>query len=130
MKFKSPTDLPIRIASTSGHVALIGPEWQEIPTSLHHEAILSGCETDQKFKTQESNQGGNTDKSENDLITDALVKMLERDQEDDFTNSGMPNMNIVRGIAGFNASKEDVYGIFGDLKAAAELAAATDNKED
>jgi len=42
MRFRSQSDEVVRIANTSGHVAVVGPEWTNVHKSLEADAYAAG----------------------------------------------------------------------------------------
>lgn len=43
MKFRSPTELPIHLALTSGHTFVIGAEPVDVPNQFLRHAVTEGC---------------------------------------------------------------------------------------
>lgn len=131
MQYRHPTGA--RLALTSGHVTRVGPEWKELDPMFHAAALIARCEVNQGVVPAISDAPPpppsasavvNTD--EESVIRRALILMLERNSEaDDFTNAGLPNLKVVRRVAGTEVDKGQVYRIFEALKA--EAAAATDS---
>lgn len=124
MRFRSPTDAHIRVALTSGHVAIIGEEWQELDPMFHREALAQGAQVD---KTQISNavappiaasDGGAAKVHDTETeIHKAIVTMLERDDDGDFVKgSGNPNLKAVEKLVGFRVERDTVYNIFQKMK--------------
>lgn len=126
MKFRSPTDQPIRVALTTGHVAVVGSEWRELPTHMHREALAAGCESSDAVRqapgkpTKEPAGQGNDEAS---VIRRQLQVMLEREgteeAKDDFTAAGMPNLNVLSGLCGFKVDKVTMGKVWAELKAEA-----------
>lgn len=109
MKFRHPDG--VRLALSSGHVTLVGPDWQPLQEMFHQEALTKGCECDQttiRTRTLEPAVAGPnavTPLDERAKIRKALILMVERNGEGDFTGSGAPNINIVSKECGFRADK-------------------------
>lgn len=123
MQFRSPTSAPISIVLLSGHSAVVGPEWRDLPELFHHDAVRLGCErTDQapipaKTQVEAGDESlGRDDGSHEAAYRQALTTMLDRDEEGDFTADALPNTNVVSGLCGFRARKEDVLRVFREMK--------------
>ena len=93
MKFRH--NIGVRLSLTSGHVTLVGPDWRSLHERFHTEALSKGCECDQgTIRTRTLAQpiaGPNavTPLNEPAAIRAALIRMLERNGEDDFNNDGL-----------------------------------------
>lgn len=118
MKFRSPGATPIRVALTSGHTAMVGPEWQELPSVFHYEAVRCGCHQEGQPEPPAQAAVENAPGAMNQ-VTDydaayrqALTTMLEREEDKDFTSAGLPNTNTVSQLCGFSARKEDVLRVY------------------
>lgn len=133
MKYRSGIELDrtnpgaanIHVKTLAGHCAIVGPEWRELPPSLHAAALNAGCEVDSTRKqateheTKASAQA--VDQSdEKALITKAIKVLLKRNDEDDFTVDGIPKVSAVNKEAGFTATKGDVHEAWESLNAEAE----------
>lgn len=62
-KFKSTDNKIHRLASTSGHVAFIGPDYREIPKELEKQALAKGCvspKMKEHLKTEDEGAKTNT----------------------------------------------------------------------
>lgn len=44
MKLRSPTEMPVYLALTSGHTFVVPTDFVEVPAALHRDAVLAGCE--------------------------------------------------------------------------------------
>ena len=131
MQFRSPTDEPIRIALLSGHTASVGPQWRELPEVFHHAAMTHGCERDDNHVVPEQKPvEAGKDAMHQTVDIDAkyraaLITMISRSQEGDFTAASLPNINTVSSLVGFAATKADVLRVFREMKEEAEKDAAT-----
>lgn len=122
-KFRSKGG-PVRLASTSGAVAIVDKEWRELPEELHLQALGLGCESD---GTSTASRG--PDQEEQDqLIRLALTKMLERKEEGDFNADESPNARVVAKLTGLSVKKDDVMRVYDAMKA--EAGGGTDGAED
>ena len=125
MQFRHPTG--VRVESTSGHVANVGPEWRELPPVLQADALAKGCECDQttfkaeKVELKSSPEAAARPADHDAVIREALELMLARkgdaDFEGDFTADNSPNAKVVGKLAGLNARKEDVMRVFRAMQA-------------
>lgn len=142
MKFRCPNNIPIRVASTTGHIAIVGPEFRELPAALHADALAKGCICDQQIvqavdptADPYSNVAGANaviTGGERALIKQALKSMLidrienphvpSEDQPTDsrFTPDNLPQVDYVSQIAGISANKVDVLDVWQELQAEAK----------
>ena len=133
MKFRSKHG-EIRVALVhGGHTAVIGEDWRELDPMFHAEALALGAEVDkgnfsaEKPKPAEAaNPQANSEVTHDAAYRNALVTMLTRAEEADFTNAGLPDIRQVSKLVGFQARKEDVYRVFREMRAEAEASAAAD----
>lgn len=140
MKFRSPRNTPVRVASTTGHIAIVGPEFKELPQALHEEAMRVGCICDQETvqvvdptKDPYPNapgQGAVQTGGERAIIKAALKSMLldrmespnlrgENDEDPRFTPDGLPRTEYVSKIAAITAEKTDVLSAWDELRSEA-----------
>lgn len=120
MKYRSPTGEDIRVTSTTGHVAIVGADWRELPRIYHQAAIREGCEVDQGVIPNDSKaakvQGaGPQSQPPEAVIERALKTMLERDQAGDFTADDQPNLKVLGKLAGFTVTRDQVTPIYQKL---------------
>lgn len=111
MKFRSPTDEKVYIALTSGHAAVIGPEFRELPPVLHRKALEEGCITDNmdeaiiKARTENAQPG----KTNHEILIDTIEEMSKNPQDGDFVGStGLPNLKKLAKRVGWNVSREEM----------------------
>lgn len=118
MKFKSPTETAIHIALTSGHTCVIPPATDEAPDGVdidpmfHREAIArdaipAGVPSAAKTASTTPNRA--------EVITAALQKMLDGNEESDFKKDGTPDLNQVSRHCGFKVQREEAESIFKKL---------------
>lgn len=135
MQFRSPTDEPIRIALLSGHTANVGREWRSLPEIFHHAAMTHGCERDDSrvvpvLKPVEAGKDAMHQTTDIDAkYRAALITMISRSQEGDFTAASLPNINTVSSLVGFAATKADVLRVFREMKEEAEKAEKAEQEE-
>ena len=125
MKFRHETG--VRLALTTGHVTFVGPEWKELDPRYREEAMKAGCEIDLQtipdLRTDETPppptrtlQNGDTVS----ILRAALIRMIERNADGDFTTQGLPNLNTLRKEAGIEIDRELAIETFNALQAEAE----------
>ena len=112
-----------RLALTSGHVTFVGSDWQELAPRFHDEAVRAGCQFDQQIVAPPPpappgapSPDAVTVLDDEKVLRAALIRMVERSAEDDFTAAGMPNLNTLRKEAGINFDRELAYRVFHALK--------------
>ena len=110
MRLKSPTAVSISFGASngSGHCMVLGPEGAEIPQMFVQPAFAAGAipadvDTDE-FVAAPKDTVGKTDQA---LIQEAIKTMLERNVEDDFTVSGLPNRKALSKLVGMNVTAEE-----------------------
>lgn len=119
IKFRSPTEKPVHVALLSGHAATIGPEWRELPKILHKAAIGEGAITSNM--TQEAIdaavEGASGALDQDVAVKNALVAMLEEtDETDNFTESGIPNIDVLSTRCGFNVERAQMLRVWKALQ--------------
>lgn len=117
MKFKSPTDQPVQINLTNGHTCFIPgndvePDGVEIHPMFHHEAIARGAEP---FGVPGAKLNPGSGPNRTEVITAALQKMLDGNEESDFKKDGTPDLNAVSRSCGFKVAREEVDPIWKTL---------------
>ena len=115
MKFRSRNKDVVRLASTMGHVCLIGQEWVEVPDHMEGDAYSKGCiseemydtikETIDKEEEQETIPAGDGDTLDfspatdegvrNATIKEAIDKIIDEPEPSDFTARGLPNLAVL-----------------------------------
>lgn len=130
MKFRSPTEKPIRVALLTGHVAIVGREWRELDPIYQREALALGAQADATtienpdVVPEAGEEATRRETDGDDAIRKAIIKMLGREEDGDFVAStGLPNVKTVEKLVGFRVTKEQVHGIFREMKNEAEQTA-------
>lgn len=119
MRFRHPHG--VRLALTSGHVTIVGPEWRPLRPEFHREAMAKGCECDQStVRTQPQQPPKASDQAvvplaEADQIRKVLIVMVDRNAEDDFTTAGTPNLTTLAKELGFRPEKETALAVWHQL---------------
>lgn len=129
MKFRSPGAQALHIALTSGHTLVIPPEGVSVPTHFRREAISQGAEplgvdageassepADPALPLQ-GNAAVSTEVRKK-MIADALLTMLNGNDEADFTAAGLPNLGKLKVVAGFNVSRAEADAVWAEVQAA------------
>lgn len=128
--FKSKSGEKIRIASTSGHVVIVGKEFRPLPEYLQKQALAEGCipkslydELREEVKAELSgvisnptNQGQPPQEDRNSAILKALEQIhkeeasgkTETPEGNKLTHQGKPVMAAVSEYAGFKVKTADV----------------------
>ncbi len=132
-KFKHPRG--VRLTLDSGHVTHVGKEWEPLDERFHQAALEKGCHCDQEIIGDRVDPNASTrtvtDTTEKQrtldepaLIRIALMEMIGRNQEGDFTTDNLPNTNVVKKLAGFACSKQSVMEAWNKLNAEADPGAS------
>lgn len=110
LRFKSPTDTPIHICLLSGHSAVIGPEWRELPPLLHRDALIAGCVTDNMDQSSIDArvEAATPDKSRHEILVEAVGAMYADNAPGHITQADLPNLKVLSGLVGWAVSKEDM----------------------
>lgn len=112
MKFKSPNPEPIHIALTSGHTAVIGKTFEELPAIFHREAVARGALI-QGVKGQVV--ASMTPDNRKTLVKNAMQDMLDGNDPADFTQDGKPDTGAVSKRVGFTIDRDERDAIWGEL---------------
>lgn len=116
MLFRHPAG--VRLALTSGHVEIVGPEWQDLHEMFHREALAAGCECDQNtirtttLQAPTASDAAVTPLDEAAGIRAALIRMVERNDDDDFTAAGTPNLKVLAKETGFKVNKTQALAVW------------------
>ena len=123
MKFRAPTETPIRVALLSGHTAVITDEWRELDPIFHRDALAKGAQCDATdianpvVTVQSSDEGAAKVVDAETEIRKVIIQMLGREEDGDFVAStGLPNLKTVEKLVGFRVDKEQVYTVFRAMK--------------
>jgi hypothetical protein len=113
MRFFPPTDAPVSIGLTTGHMAFVTSEGTELDKMFHREAIALGCTPAGIEKPQPADTKQDFDRRQ--VIVDAMNAMLNGNDESDFKKDGTPDLRAVSRRAGFQVSREEVEAIWSEL---------------
>lgn len=110
MKFKSPTETPVYLALLSGHCAVVGPEWRELPIILHKKAFEEGCITDNMDAETIAAKVENAQpqKSNHEILVETIKGMAANPQDGDFTAADLPNLKRLSSLVGWTVSREEM----------------------
>ena len=121
IKFRSGTDKDVQINLDSGYSATVTPEWCEIHPMFHRDAIALGCITDNMtaeaialhHKVGDLNAPMLDRKAK---IRDVLHAMILDGDQDDFTQSGHPDLRKVRSRVGFGVERDEMLAVWNEIK--------------
>lgn len=128
MKFRSrKTGAVQRLASTSGHILLVGDEFVEVPEHMEAEAYANGCISEELYNSIKSDMeadataqsalvGGELSAEQKaEAIKAAITAMLDSAEEGAFTAAGLPNLKVLSKATGFSVSKEDMEAAWAEV---------------
>lgn len=131
MKFRSRSDEQvIRLASTSGHIVLVGKEFVEVPEHMESQAYAEGCVSEALYNSIRADMekdaaaqaalvgGGLTEELKHEAIKAAIVAMLDGKDEGSFTTAGLPNMKALAKQCGFQVTKDEMEAAWAEVSAA------------
>jgi hypothetical protein len=114
----------IRLASTSGHIVLVGDEFTEVPKHMESEAFAKGCVSEELYNSIRAdleadakkasaaislNGGGTPDGADRSPIIIAKInEMMDSTEDGYFTEAGLPNLRVLGSLCGFRVSKEEM----------------------
>ena len=141
MRFRSRSNSEVaRLASTSGHIILVGQEFVEVPQHMEAEAYANGCVSEELYNSIKADMakgalaagdgggvqlpGGVTDGPGPEVIRQTTIRrsiraMLDGKEEGAFTAAGLPNLKVLSGKCGFQVSKDEMEVAWGEISAAA-----------
>jgi len=90
------------LASTSGHVIIVGPEFIEVPVHLEPEAHAQGCLSEEMY---EAVQGEVTVGL---TVEDAIRNMISIPEQNDFTTQGLPDLRRLKNLCNRPVTKEEM----------------------
>jgi len=101
----------VRIASTSGHICIIGDEFTEVPSHMVSDAYAAGAISEDMYLSiradieKEQKAAALIDRP---AVVDAkLQEMLDSDDKGYFTTQGIPNRKILNKLCAFTVSNEE-----------------------
>jgi hypothetical protein len=129
LRMRSPTNDPVRVALTSGHVIVIGPEPREVEPRFVREALAEGAIPEGVDPTLLSPPAQKVEPPASDLDRDEQIRVVlramlaDRDAKpgsDEFTAGGLPSVPAVNKRLGWRAAREDVYRLWQDVDPSAD----------
>ena len=105
MKFRSPTETHVHLASTSGHTFVIGPDLVEVPTRFHRTAVMEGCIPQGMDALPPEND--TPDHKKMDLIVAGVRAMMEAARDEDFNGDGRPDVRKLSQRVGFTVLADE-----------------------
>ena len=113
MKFKAPGEQPVYIAMLSGHSAVIGNEWRDLPLIMHRKALEEGCVSDNMDAATIAAkiESAIPEESRHSILMGIVKNMMANPKEGDFTASDLPNLKRLSGTAGWSVSKEEMMQV-------------------
>ena len=130
MKFRSRSDEQvIRLASTSGHIVLVGKDFVEVPEHMESQAYAEGCVSEALYNSIRADMekdaaaqaaligGGLTADQKREAVKAAIVAMLDGKEEGSFTAAGLPNMKVLAKQCGFQLTKDEMEAAWAEVSA-------------
>jgi len=118
MKFKSPTNADIYVATTGGICAQVGSEWRDLPAGLHKAAIMAGCVSDNMAEDVINPPAPVLTSAQFDreaIITNAVKTLLEADGVEGFTAEGVPDLDALSKLCGFDVDRGEMLNAWNEL---------------
>ena len=123
-----------RIASTSGHIVLVGDEFVEVPEHMEADAFSKGCISEALYKSIRADMeadlkkssamvalvggGSPEDADRSPVIIAKINEMMDSAEDGYFTKAGLPNLKILETLCGFRVSKEEMEAAWASVVAA------------
>jgi hypothetical protein len=126
MKFKSPTNADIYVATTGGICAQVGPEWRDLPAGLHKAAIMAGCVSDNMDPDVINPPAPVLSSAEFDraaVVSNSIKTLLEADGVEGFTAEGVPDLVAVSKLSGFEVDRGEMLKAWNELNKAVDIGA-------
>lgn len=113
MKFRSPTELDLHVALTSGHTLVIGADdaGTEVPNTFQREAIARGAVL----------VDGGTSEVRTQILSrqlelqEVLKQMIAEGDKANFTADGKPNLMKLKTKAGFEVTRAEADAAFASI---------------
>ena len=122
-KFRSRTGTPVRIALTSGHVCIIGSEWQDVREIFHSAAYAAGCVSDDMEVNREAKEvqdSGLLDVVQKDAelksrVRTAIELAIDENNLDAFTKAGNPTAKYIRDELGETVPNHTISAVMASI---------------
>lgn len=115
MKLYAPTETPVSIGLTSGHMHVITFDGTDTPAMFRREAIAQGCLTDPSERDVEQPK---PEFDRKEVIKAQITAMMDGDVEGDFKADGTPNLNALAKRCGFTVQRDEADAIFKEVSEA------------
>ena len=109
MKLYAPTQTPVSIGLTSGHMHVVTFDGTETPAMFRREAIANGCLTSPE---ERDTVAPVAEFVRADVIKAQIEAMMDGDNEGDFKADGTPNLNALSKRCGFTVTRDEADAIF------------------
>ena len=150
MRFRSRSNSEVaRLASTSGHIILVGQEFVEVPQHMEAEAYANGCVSEEIYNSIKADMAKGAEQAAMEMLAgatgggaqqvsgiklpsgdivredrpavvrQAIQAMLDGGEEGAFTAAGLPNLKVLSGKCGFQVSKDEMEVAWGEISTAA-----------
>ena len=150
MRFRSRSNNEVaRLASTSGHIILVGEEFVEVPQHMEADAYANGCVSEEIYNSIKADMAKSAEQAATEMLAGAIgsgaqqvsaIKlpsgeiihedrsavvrraiqgMLDGGEEGAFTAAGLPNLKVLSGKCGFQVAKDEMEAAWGEISAAA-----------
>ena len=150
MRFRSRSNSEVaRLASTSGHIILVGQEFVEVPQHMEADAYANGCVSEEIYNSIKADMAKGAEQAAMEMlagatgsgaqqvsviklpsgdiiredrpsvIRQAIQGMLDGGEEGAFTAAGLPNLKVLSGKCGFQVAKDEMEAAWGEMSAAA-----------
>ena len=150
MRFRSRSNSEVaRLASTSGHIILVGQEFVEVPQHMEADAYANGCVSEEIYNSIKADMAKGAEQAAMEMLAgatgggaqqvsgiklpsgdivredrpavvrQAIQAMLDGGEEGAFTAAGLPNLKVLSGKCGFQVSKDEMEAAWGEISAAA-----------
>lgn len=150
MRFRSRSNSEVaRLASTSGHIILVGQEFVEVPQHMEADAYANGCVSEEIYNSIKADMAKGAEQAAMEMLAgatgggaqqvsgiklpsgdivredrpavvrQAIQAMLDGGEEGAFTAAGLPNLKVLSGKCGFQVSKDEMEVAWGEISTAA-----------
>jgi hypothetical protein len=114
MKFRTRSGM-VRLGSPTGHVHTLTEEWAELHERFHKEAYASGCVSEDMAAVlatldkpaPDGEKPLHGDAARMDKVKVAIRKMLDGNEQKNFTAAGIPDLRILRAVADFEVTSDE-----------------------
>lgn len=117
LQFRSPDEKLVHVSSTFAQSAVVGPEWRELPASLHRLALEKGC-ISSAMSEESINPSHATPRVDGveERLRAVLIEIRDNPGEDDLTKAGIPNMNTLAKKVGYGINRDDALRVWAEVK--------------